>query len=357
MRPPTIYDVAEAAGVSPSTVSRAFSRPGRVSAETAAHIHQIAAKLGYRANSLSVASTASKSSTVAIVVPDVTNPVYFGVIRGFEAAATSAGYTMLLADTQWSETQERTVLDRVLPSVDGLVLVGSRLSDRSIRAAASHKPTVMINRVVPGTRTVMFDTAAGVNAALRHLAELGHRSITYVAGPAASWADGMRWRSVLDIAPELGLKVCRIGPYPPTMAGGAAVSEAVLRQPPTSILVFNDLLAIGLLRGLNEAGVRVPEEMSIVGFGNVFGSDFCSPPLTTIAAPMRAMGTAAFHQLKRAMRGEPITTHQVVSLTARLVVRRSTGAARRRRVMPISAAVRLAGAGNRAAAPMAAGSS
>ncbi|WP_280402889.1 LacI family DNA-binding transcriptional regulator [Nocardia carnea] len=339
MRAPTIYDVATAAGVSPSTVSRAFSRPGRVSAGTAARIHRVAAELGYRANAINGAPASGRTSAVAMVVPDVTNPVYFGLIHGFEAAATEAGYTVVLADTRWSTAQERTVLDRILPAVDGLVVTGSRLSDRGMRAAAGHRALVMLNRIVPGTRTVMVDTAAGVDAALRHLAELGHRSVTYVGGPPASWAEGMRWRSLLDSAPRFGLKVCRIGPYPPTMAGGTAAARELLCHLPSAVLVFNDLVAIGVLHVLNEAGARVPDELSVIGFGNVVGADFCTPPLTTVGAPMRAMGTAAFRQLQRAMSGEAMDTRAIVSLTARLVVRGSTGAARQRRAQPVAATV------------------
>lgn len=338
MRPPTIYDVAAAAGVSPSTVSRAFSRPGRVGAETAARIHRVAAELGYRANAITGAS--GRTSAVAMVVPDVTNPVYSRLIRGFEAAASTAGYTVVLADTRWSMVQERTVLDRILPAVDGLVVTGSRLSDRGMRAAAGHRALVMLNRIVPGTRTVMVDTAAGVDAALRHLAGLGHRSVTYVGGPTASWADGMRWRSLLDAAPRFGLKVCRIGPYPPTMAGGTAAIGKLLPHLPSAVLVFNDLVAIGMLHGLKEAGIGVPDDMSVIGFGNVFGADFCTPPLTTVGAPMRAMGTAAFEQLQRAMSGEAMDTQAIVSLTAHLVVRGSTGVAKVRGTRPVAGAVR-----------------
>ncbi|WP_280436547.1 LacI family DNA-binding transcriptional regulator [Nocardia carnea] len=357
MRPPTIYDVAAAAGVSPSTVSRAFSRPGRVSAETASRIHRIAADLGYRANALTGVSARERTSAVAMVVPDVTNPVYFGLIHGFEAAATSAGYTVVLADTRWSMRQERTVLDRILPAVDGLVVTGSRLSDRGMRAAAGHRALVMLNRIVPGTRTVLVDTAAGVDAALRHLAGLGHRSVTYVGGPPASWAEGMRWRSLLDAAPRFGLKVCRVGPYPPTMAGGTAAVDELRRDLPSAVLVFNDLVAIGILHGVKEAGIRVPDEMSVIGFGNVVGADFCTPPLTTVGTPMRAMGTTAFEQLQRAMSGEPMDNHAIVSLTAHLVVRRSTGVVKVRRPRPGMDAVRPVGSRPRAPRTLAAESS
>ncbi|MBC7302352.1 MAG: LacI family DNA-binding transcriptional regulator [Nocardia sp.] len=347
-RPPTIYDVALAAGVASSTVSRAFSRPGRVSAQTAARIHAVAAELGYRANPLARALQNGRTSTIALVVSDVTNPVFFGIIRGVEAAAAGAGYAMLLADTQESETLERTLLDRLLQGVDGVVLASSRLSDRTILTVATQRPVVVLNRIVPGTRCVVPDTESGVQAALRHLAELGHRSVTYLAGPTASWADGTRWRSMLDSAAEFGLKANRIGPFVPTMAAGLAAAEEVRRRAPTAVLAYNDLLAIGLTRGLGQAGVRVPEQMSVIGFDNVFGSDFCTPPLTTVAAPLRAMGTAAFRELNRAIRGEPMHSHSIVSLTAQLVVRGSTGPRKRKSTSPASGTTRVPGSARQA---------
>ncbi|NKQ52679.1 LacI family transcriptional regulator [Amycolatopsis sp. K13G38] len=347
-RPPTIYDVAKAAGVAPSTVSRAFSRPGRVSAATAARVHAVAAELGYRVNPIARALQNGRTATVALVVSDVTNPVYFGIIRGVEAAAADAGYTMLLADAQESEELERTALERALSTVEGVVLAGSRMSDRAIRAVAERRPVVVLNRIVPGSRCVVPDTAAGVAAALDHLWDRGHRTVTYLAGPAASWADGKRWRSVLDSGPKLGLKVNRIGPCVPTMAGGVAAAREVLRQGPTAVLAYNDLLAIGLMRGLAEGGCRVPEQVSVVGFDNVFGADWCTPPLTTVATPLRAMGTEAFRELHRQIRGEKMRSRAVVSLAAQLVVRESTGFRSRKRTSPASGTTRVAGSARQA---------
>ena len=119
---PTIYDVAKAAGVAPSTVSRAFSRPGRVNAETAERIRQVAEELGYRTNPLARALPTGRTSMLALIVSDVTNPFYFEIIRGAQRAANAADYTMLLADVQESGRLEREALERALPLVEGVVL-------------------------------------------------------------------------------------------------------------------------------------------------------------------------------------------------------------------------------------------
>jgi LacI family transcriptional regulator len=353
-RPPTIYDVAELAGVAPSTVSRAFSRPGRVSAESAARVHAAAEQLGYRANPLARALQSGRTGAIGLIVSDVTNPVHFGIIRGVEEAAAGAGYTMLLADAQESEANERTAVERLLPGVDGVVLASSRISDRAIRAIAKQRPLVVLNRIVPGSRCVVADTEAGVRSALAHLHGLGHHAVAYVAGPEASWADGRRWRALLDVGPEFGLKVVRIGSPAPTVPGGLAATEEVLRGRPTAVVAYNDLLAIGLLRGFTEAGVQVPAQTSVIGFDNIFGSDFCTPPLTTVAAPLRAIGAEAFLELHRQIRREPLRAHPVLTLPTQLVVRASTGAragggARRRSA---AAAVDRTGSGRAGSDPV-----
>jgi DNA-binding LacI/PurR family transcriptional regulator len=324
VRQPTIYDVASSAGVAASTVSRAFSRPGRVSARTAARVREVAAELGYRVTPLTGGPAAGRTATVALIVSDVTNPVYFGLARGVEAAAATFGYTVVLASTQESEELERTILERTLSTVDGVVLASSRLPDRTIRTMAKERALVVLNRVVPGVRCIVPDASAGIREAVDHLGGHGHRAVTYLAGPASSWADGQRWRSLADLAAKCGLKVNRIGPFEPTTAGGLAATAEVLRRAPTAVLAYNDLLAIGLLAGLAAAGVRVPDELSVVGFDDIFCAEFCSPPLTTVAAPLREMGAEAFLELHRQMQGMPMRPHPVASVPTRLVVRRST---------------------------------
>lgn len=324
-RPVTIYDVARECGVAPSTVSRAFSRPGRVNAGTAERIRVAAERLGYRANPLARALPTGKTSMIALVVSDVTNPVYFPVIRGTEEAAAQAGYTLLLTDAQESGVVERAAIERALPMVDGVVLAGSRMSDSAIRKQAQQVPLVVANRAVAGVPSVVTDNARGIRRALEHLAELGHRGVTYVAGPEASWADGMRWRAVLEGSYELEMHGRRIGPFLPTVAGGVEAAAALRDQRATAVVCYNDLLAIGLLRGLAGEGVRVPAEVSVVGFDNIFGSDFCTPTLTTVAAPLRALGTAAVEQLGAMIRGTGPVPERPTVLPAKLVVRESTG--------------------------------
>src|SRR3712207_1970939 len=238
-REATIYDVARAAGVAPSTVSRAFSRPGRVNAGTAERIRQVADQLGYRANPLARALSTARSHMIALVVSDVANPFYSEIIRGAQSTAAQAGYTLVLTDAQESDRVERASLERALPVVDGVVLGGSRMSDSAIRMIAKQKPVVVLNRGVVDVPCVVPDNAGGIQRAVQHLSKLGHDSLTYVAGPEASWADGMRWRSVQDAAADLQLKVRRVGPFSPDVPGGVRAAEELTAALPTAVIGYN----------------------------------------------------------------------------------------------------------------------
>lgn len=324
---PTIYDVAAEVGVAPSTVSRAFSRPGRVNVETAARIHEAAERLGYRANPLARALPTGRTSMLAMVVSDVTNPFYFQIIRGAEAAANEQDFTLLVADVLEDPAVERLALERSLPFVEGLVLGTSRMSDSAVRVIARQRPTVVLNRVVAGIPSVVTDNAKGMRRAVEHLGSLGHRSIAYAAGPEASWADGTRWQAMREAVHELEMHAQRVGPFAPTLAGGALAAGPVLASGVTAVVAYNDLVAIGLLRRLRELGVAVPEQVSVVGFDDIFGGELCTPTLTTVAAPLAALGQYAVRMLLHESRVRTPGSTRPARLSAHLVERGSTGPA------------------------------
>ena len=347
-RSPTIYDVARAANVAPSTVSRAFSRPGRVNSQTAQRIRMVAAELGYRANPLARGLSTHRTAIIALVISDITNPFYFEIIRGAQDAAASAGYTMLLANTQESDRLERQALDRAIPVVEGIVLASSRMSDSAIRMTAKQKPIIALNRAVADVPSVVTDNPRGVRRALRHLGELMHDSVTYVAGPEASWADGMRWRSMLEESKGIHIKVRRIGPFPPTVEGGVRAAEGLRGHSTTAVIAYNDLLAIGLIRGLTAMGARVPNDVSVIGFDNIFASDLVTPGLTTVASPLRTQGTTAVQNLLAIISGAR-SSGQPVVLPTRLVVRGSTAQRRRKRTSPAWGTTSVSGSVSKAA--------
>ncbi len=322
---PTIYDVARVAGVAPSTVSRALSKPGRVSFKTAEHVRQVAEQLGYRSARIERTIPERGSGMLAILVADIANPVFFGLIRGAEQTATELGFTTLIVETQESEPAERSALDRLIPVVDGAILSSSRMPDAAIRSAAKRKPLVMINRVVSEVPSVISDNVHAIKKAAEHLVGLGHTSICYLAGPEASWADGVRWRGLREAAIDLDLHARRLGPFLPTMRGGAAAAEQWLLRPTTGVIAYNDLVAIGFIQAVTSAGRAVPRDVSVVGFDNIVDSTLVEPNLTTIAAPLVSLGSAAVsHFVKRSK--DPLgVASEPVMLPARLVVRDSTG--------------------------------
>jgi LacI family transcriptional regulator len=164
-----------------------------------------------------------------------------------------------------------------------------------------------------------MDTADGMRQALEHLVSLGHREIAYVSGPERSWANAARWRALGDAALTHGIEVRRIGPFAPRRESGAAAADALLNSGASAAIAFNDLLAIGMLGRLAERGVRVPEQLSIVGCDDIFGADFCHPALTTVTTPLEQAGRVAVTLLLGERRdGVLLPTH--------LTIRASTGA-------------------------------
>ena len=320
----TIYDVARAAGVSASTVSRAFARPGRVSSATAERIHRVAEELGYRsAEVYRPASQGSHTRVIGLAVSDITNPFYFGIIRGAERAAATADFTLMVGDAHESSEAERRMLERHLPLVDGMIITSSRLSDQDLRSIARRLPVVVLNRKVAGLPCVVPDNPRGIRRAVEHLASLGHHKIGYVAGPEASWADGMRWRAVRESTLELGLDDARIGPVHPTVSGGRGAARRVVEQGLTAVIAYNDLLGVGLLRGLEDLGVDVPGEVSVVGFDNTMSAELVG--LTTVASPAVLLGETAVLYVANLVNHTAQSRDALSVLPVRLVTRTSTG--------------------------------
>ncbi|MGI5131654.1 LacI family DNA-binding transcriptional regulator [Pseudonocardia sp. CA-107938] len=362
---PTIYDVAREAGVAASTVSRAYARPGRVNSDTARAIFEAAERIGYRATRITGtlgAGTAKQTGAVALMVSDITNPFYGEIIKGAEEAARLAGYALLLSDSSEQGSVERDVIERTLDLVEGVVLASSRMSDSAIRTIAKQKPLVLLNRQMPDISCIVADQARGIRRAAEHLGELGHDTITYVAGPAASWPEGMRWRALREAGMELELRIRRIDPdAAPTIYTGFATAARVVEEGATAVLAYNDALAVGVIKGLTHLGVRVPQEVSVVGFDNVLLGEVVDPPLTTVTAPRRKMGEAGVGNVLALAAGAH-TSGETLVLPIRLVVRGSTGAClpvdqrRRYSISPARGTTSVSGSAAKAAGSTDAGS-
>lgn len=320
----TIYDIAKLAGVNPSTVSRALSKPGRVSAKTQKLIEDAAAQLEYRVNPFARALPTGRTNTLALIVADITNPTFFGIIRGAESTATARDYTMMLAESAESPDTELTAARRMLATVDGLILASPRMEDARILELAKDKPVVVINRQVEGVPSVVPDVNKGIGEAVRNLAANGHRKIAYVAGPLQSWMTSRRWEGVKAACEWSHLECVQLPSSKPTVDGGRQVARDVVASGATAVMTYNDLLAIGLMQELQAAGMQVPDQISIVGFDDIFGADFTTPALTTVRSPMTACGTEAATLLLDVLHGSEAVS-STLQVETELVVRGSSG--------------------------------
>ncbi|WP_461173466.1 LacI family transcriptional regulator [Arthrobacter sp. Z1-9] len=322
---PTIYDIAKAAGVNPSTVSRALNKPGRVSAKTQKAIQDAAESLQFQMNPFARALGSGRTETLGLILTDITNPTFFDVIRAAQSTAITRGYTMMIAESAESPATELKAATRMQATVDGLILASPRMDDDNIRTLAASKPLVVINREVEGVSCVVPDVNGGISAAVRALAEQGHRKVAYVAGPQQSWMSIRRWEGLQAACDWSRLEAVRLETGKPTVDGGRRVAHEVLSSGATAVLAYNDLLAIGLMQELQAAGVVVPDHISIVGFDDIFGADFTTPPLTTVRSPLATCGTTAAALLLDKLDREAEDQPSLVHVDTELILRGSSG--------------------------------
>jgi LacI family transcriptional regulator len=323
----TIYDIAKLSGFNPSTVSRALTTPGRINAKTEAKIKAAAAELNYQVNPFARALPTGRTKMLALIIADITNPVFFNVVRGAESAAATEGYTLVIAESQESSANEAEALKRIMPTVDGVLLVTTRLRDEEIQALNKQKPVVLINRKVDGVPDVVPSNEAGIVDAVKHLASQGHKHIAFLSGPRASWMNTERWNHLMTSAVKSGMTIVEIGPNEPTLEAGRLSLDRILASGVTAVVTYNDVMGIGLLREATSRGLAVPGDLSIIGFDNIFGSDFTSPPLTTVRLDLEQTGNDAITALLRMIDDENITAADIPAPTheASLLVRGSTG--------------------------------
>jgi DNA-binding LacI/PurR family transcriptional regulator len=354
---PTIYDVAREAGVSASTVSRAYARPGRVNAETARQVFLAADRLGYRWGRLDGQPLAERSlnHAIGLVIADVTNPFYGDIIKGAYEAAREAKVLLNLSHTNESPEVERETIEQELAQVDGIVIASSRMTDSGLRMMAKQKPLVLLNRIIPEVTCVVSDHRRGIRRAAEYLWSLGHERIHYIAGPETSWSDGVRWQALREAAGELALDVRRVGPNEPTVLAGIAAARQVARLDATAVLAYNDQLAIGVMKGLRKLQVAVPDDVSVVGIDNIIFDELVEPTLTTIAAPLYRMGfTGVQHCI--AIASGARTSGRPMLLPVRLVIRQSTGQRRRKSTSPARGTTSVSGSAAKSSTSTVAGS-
>jgi LacI family transcriptional regulator len=328
-RAPTITEVAKAAGVSRATVSRSFTRPDLLSPNTTHRIRAIAEKLGYVPNQVARALSTGRLGNIALIVPDIANPFFPPLIRAAQGSAEKAGIAVFLGDSDEIPEREDVLLTKFAPQVDGFVLASPRLSEQRVRAHASRRPLVLINRDIEGLPCVLMDIEQGISHAVAHLSDLGHRHLAYVSGPKASWANQQREKAVIQAAERHALELSSVAAAHPTYEGGLRSAEALADLAVTAVIAFDDLVAQGIMAGLAERGLHVPDDMSIIGFDDILAAT-TSPPLTSVAAHCSDAGRAAVERLAEIIQhGGSKGEHTIIP--TRLVVRETTAPPNRHR--------------------------
>lgn len=326
--PVSIHDVAARAGVSVATVSRSLAAQRTVREETRARVLAAAAELGYEPNRAARGLITGRTGNVGVIVPDLGNPYFHAVLKGAQARAREADYSVFVADGQEDAVEEEALIRAMRKQVDGIVLCSSRLAPSTLARLEPTPTLVLLNRRVPGRPSVVIDSAGGMRRAMRHLAELGHVRCAFVAGPPRSWSNRERQRGLRAAARSIGAELVTVGPagrVGSDFPSGAAAADEVLKTGATAVLAYNDLVAVGILSRLAELGVRVPDELSVVGFDDIPLAAMVTPPLTTVAAPTALAGRTAVEALLDRLRdGAASSPATVQRLATTLVVRGST---------------------------------
>lgn len=326
--PATIRDVARALGVHMSTVSRTFSAPHLVNPATRQRVLEMAEKLDYRPNRTARALVTGRTHNLGLIVADIANPFFPPLVKAAGHQAMSRDYHLFVADTNEDPQIEAELVQALSRQVDGILLCSPRMSNTQIEKLRRDVPIVTINRRVPGLRAVLMDVAGGAKKAVEHLALLGHQRIGLLAGPRGSWTSAQIRRSAAAAADRHGAELTVFGPNAPIENAGAGRARQLREAGVTAVLVYNDLMAIGLMNALESCGAQVPADLSVVGIDDIPHSRLIRPKLTTVANPVAAAGRAAVDLLLQDPEGT--LSGAELTLPTTLVVRDSTGPAPRR---------------------------
>ena len=336
----SIRDVAAAAGVSVATVSRALNSPAgsvKIRPETRQRVIDTSEELGYRPNDLARALLQQRTSVIGLVIPDISNPYYPGLVRGVDDIASTAGYRIVLCNTDRATAKVNGYLNTLVNSrVDGVIIAGGgteTVIDTRVLRQYQTKVVLVGRHDLPHPSVQIDNVAAGAQVT-DHLLDLGHRRIAFVTGPGSSHTvqdrlDGYRRAcSARGIDPAADLVFEGGFDEESGYQGARAVVRHASR--PTAVIAANDRIALGVLAALSDEGVEVPTKMSVTGFDDVSFSSYLRPRLTTVSIPTYDMGASAAALLLDQLRGpraedpEHDAHDEVVVLPTELVVRGSS---------------------------------
>ncbi|WP_084687760.1 LacI family DNA-binding transcriptional regulator [Paraburkholderia oxyphila] len=321
---PTIRDVAAAAGVAVSTVSKYINGTQRFSGSVEAKLKAAIDALGYRSNPLARSMITGKTRTIGLAILDIRNPHFTNIVKGANRVALQHDYTLLLVDTEESQERERPLIEALAQRVDGMI-ISSRMPDDAVQWLLElSKPVVLFGRSQQfPIASVGTDGHLAASMLARHLLNLGHRRIAYLGFAKSRWNDERR-RGIVDCLQKAGLQLdVHDAEAPSAIAGERACSAILLgSSQPDAVICYNDLIALGFMKEARELGFRLPQDLSVVGFDNVSYAEYASPALTTVDLQSEKMGELAMTKLIAALNGSHDDAYAM--LEPRLVVREST---------------------------------
>jgi DNA-binding LacI/PurR family transcriptional regulator len=300
--PTTIKDIARHAGVSHTTVSRALNHSPLISDQTTERIQKIALELGYHPSVAARSLKTNRSQALGVIVSHIADPYFSEILQGIDDVAQENGYSLFIASAQHDPVRENSIVQTMREHrVDGVILCSPNFTAEQSNQLNSYDiPIVALNnQAAEGYRFAIYhDDVDGSRQACQHLIALGHKKIAYLGNFTAGRTTRERHEGFKQAMEEAGLPV---RPEFIHQASGNSPEQGLegveyylgLPERPTAVICYNDMMAIGVLKGLHQAGLRVPEDMSVTGFDNIMYSDYTRPPLTTIDQPKRSLGAEA----------------------------------------------------------------
>ncbi|WP_133582396.1 LacI family DNA-binding transcriptional regulator [Aureibacillus halotolerans] len=323
---PTIKDVAKKAGVSVATVSRVLNKSGYVNAKTEKRVLLVIKELNYTPNAVARSLFKKQSKTIALIVPDITNPFFPELARAVEDVTSKAQFTLIQCNSDEQIEKELQYLEILKQKyIDGIILVSNSMDVKTLKAL--NVPVVLIDRPnEPSIPTITAKNREGAQLAVRYLLSIGCKKIAHIKGPAHVVTAKHRYEGYLDVVksePWFSSELIIEGQYQVNIAMEETIRLLHERQDIDGIFAGNDLMAIGALKAAQKLGINVPEELSIIGFDGISTSQMTSPELTTVAQPIYNMGAMAADKLIKMIQKQPLQM-PYEELDISLVVRQTT---------------------------------
>jgi DNA-binding LacI/PurR family transcriptional regulator len=319
----SIRQVAALAGVSPATVSRVFSQPDAVAPETRGRVKAAADELGYSPNPVARSLARGRTGNLGIVVPDIANSFSAVIANAVQREAQRAGYALFIAGSNHRPDEEYRLARAIAAQVDGLLMITPGMPDERFEELTAITPVVVFNRELDGLPATLIPAVDGMTQAVEHLHALGHREIVYLEGPKV-YSNEMRLRAFRAACDRLGVDRLEIDVNDHRFSAGVRAGDLVLASGATAVVAYNDEVAVGVMNRLAQRGLKVPEDVSVIGFDDTGLAEMVMPLLTTVRLPAAAAGAAAVRMLLDVIDGRDGAVDARVELGSELIIRSTT---------------------------------